>query len=388
MKRISTEKLRATRVAVVATTALMLTLSYSTSALARGLTCTAQSQVIIDARIIETLPLESKRGRMMDLLVKCPTPADIQGMPSSIQANIDLTLDSNVTNARNFAAQLGNAGPLVPVGRQNITDAVLITNENTTDGPFATPNYVTGDFGVGQSPQYGMLADDKTLRWNGVFLPVPGVAGNPDTTTFRITNIQASVARPGVPVTAKLTIKPFGSYHRGDGGFEWDASTLKTVPVPSPYAPADFGYLSGFSSAALKIYPEISPPSSGLGSGSVRLVINFDVPRGSGDWIPPATYLFRQGSPYAGGIQSFDVATTGLPNVTPELPQQPRYQIPYGQTQAPYGAPIYPNPYDYGERRDRVYDPWAAGVPLNRPVIPWEIPPWQIPGAIPWQYPK
>lgn len=384
MKTISRRKLRPTWTGAVATMALMLTLPVS-SALARGLTCEAQAQVVIESRIVEMLPNESNRGRLMDLLVKCPKPADIQGMPPSIQANIDLTLDSNVINARNFAAQPGNAGPLVPVGRQNIADAVLITNENTTDGPFATPNYVTGDFGVGQSPQFGMSGDGKTLRWNGVFLPVPGVAGNPDTTTFRITNIRASVARPGVPVTAKLTIKPFGSYHRGDGGFEWDASTLKTVPVPSPYAPADFGYLSGFSSATLKIYPEVSPPSSGLGSGSVRLVINFDVPRGSGDWIPPATYLFRQGSPYAGGIQSFDVATTGLPNVTPELPQQPRYQIPYGQTQAPYGAPIYRNLYDYGEQRDRGYDPWAAGVPLNRPVIPWEIPPWQIPGTIPWE---
>jgi hypothetical protein len=105
-------------------------------------------------------------------------------------------------------------------------------------------------------------------------------------------------------------------------------------------------------------------------------------------FVPPIVYLQRQFSPYAGSIQNFDIATTGIPNVSPDPVPQPRYQIPYGQTQTPYGAPIYPNPYYYGEQRDRGYDPSAAGVPSDRLVIPWEIPPWQIPGTVPWQYPK
>jgi hypothetical protein len=402
MKTISREKFRLRRVTVGAVMALMSTLLLSLPALAWGLTCTAR-QVLIEARIAET---SSRGSRLRDIGLQCPKAPDTQGQPAYIQVNIDLTLDANVANKRNFGAPLGNAGPLVVVGRSNITDAVLIVNENTADGPFATPNYLTGPSGVGQSPQYGMLMDSKTLRWTGVFVPVPGVAGNPDVTTIRITDTQVNLVQPSIPVTAKLTMNLPGYVYNTESGIVYDAAALKTVPMPLPNPPPGFGLgaVNRPVSIALKINPvvspdlkinlEVSPPSTdvasaGIATSGTRLAISFtNIPQGSSVFVPPIVYLQRQFSPYASSIQSFDIATTGIPNVSPDPVPQPRYQIPYGQTQTPYGAPIYPNPYYYGEQRDRGYDPSAAGVPSDRLVIPWEIPPWQIPGTVPWQYPK
>ena len=364
---------------------LMLTLAFSVPSMAGGLTCSAiPSQVIVEARIIETSGAESRGKKLMDLVFQCPKSADAQGQPAAIQANIDLTLDANVTNNRNFGAPIGNAGPLVVAGRSNITDAVLIINENTTDGPFATPNYLTGPLGVGQSPQYGSLVGSKTLQWNRIFLPVPGVSGNPDVTTIRITNIQANLARPGIPVGAKVTMNLPGYVYNTESGFDWDASVLKTVPMPLPNPPSGLGFLSAPTSTALKIYPVLSPPTSGLGSAGVRLALSFtNIPQGASVFVPPIIYLFRKGSPYANNIQSFDVATTGIPNPSAQSVQTPAYQIPYGN-QNPYGYPIYPYPYDiggrtYGGQGDRGYN-----SPLI-PVTPWEIAPWQIPGTIPWE---
>jgi hypothetical protein len=397
MKMVARQQLCVSRIAMETTRALILTLPFLIPSMAAGLNCdvtVAQAQVTIDARILETVPSQSTRDRLMDIFMQCPKAGDAQGQPAGIQANIDLTLDANVTNNRNFDAPLGNGGPLVVIGRSNITDAVLIVNGNTEGGAFATPNYLTGPSGVGQSPQYGMLMDSKTLRWSGVFLPMPGVSGNPDVTTIRITNIQANLVRPGIPVTAKLTMNLPSDISMTKSGFEWNTSALWALPMPLPNPPEGLGLLSNPVFTSLKLYPVPSAPSSDIGSSGIanqgtRLALSFtNIPSGAGVWLPPIIYIFRQGSPYASNIQSFDVATTGLPNVSPDPVQQPRYQIPYGQTQTPYGAPIYPNLYDYGEQRDRGYDPWAAGVPLNRPVIPWEIGPWQIPGTVPWQYPK
>jgi hypothetical protein len=369
--------------------ALMATLALPVPSMAGRLTCSV-SQVTVEARIVETVR-ESKGEQLKDLLLQCPKAPDTQGQPAAIQANIDLTLNANVTNNRNFGAPLGNGGPLLVIGRSAITDAVLIVNENTEGGAFATPNYLTGPSGVGQSPQYGMLMDSKTLRWSAVFLPVPGVAGNPDVTTIRITNIQANLVRPGISVEAKLAMKSPG-YRLTQNGIEWDASVLAALPMPPPDPLEGLGFLSAQTSTALKLYSAQSAPSSdiasaGIASQGTRLAISFtNIPQGSSVFVPPIVYLQRQFSPYASSIQSFDIATTGIPNVSPDPVPQPRYQIPYGQTQTPYGAPIYPNPYYYGEQRDRGYDPSAAGVPSDRLVIPWEIPPWQIPGTIPWEW--
>lgn len=390
MKTISREKFRLRRVTVGAVMALMSTPLLSLPALAESLTC----QVLIEARIVETAR-ESKGQQLKDLLLKCPKAADTQGQPAFVQANIDLTLDANVANNRIFGAPLGNGGPLVVVGRSNITDAVLTVNENTADGPFATPNYLTGPGGAGQSPQYGLLTGSKTLTWNGVFLPVPGVAGNQDVTTIRITDIQVNLARPDIPVGAKLAMRPPG-YRLTQNGIEWDASALATVPMPLPNPPPGFGLgaVNRPVSIALKINPvvspdlkinlEVSPPTSGLGSAGTRLALQFtNIPSGASVWLPPVIYLFRQGSLYANNIQGFDVATAGIPNPSAQSAQTPVYQIPYGN-QNPYGYPIYQNPYGYGGvlggrpysgPEDRDYNnPWGAPGPWG-PGIPWEIPP-------------
>lgn len=381
MKTVSRHPLRLSRVTVGATMTLMLTLAFSVPSMAGGLTCSAvPSQVIVEARIIEMSGGVSKYDKLMDLLLQCPKVADAQGQPASIQANIDLTLDTNVTNNRNFGPPVGNAGPLVVVGRSNITDAVLIINDNTTDGPFATPN----SSGGGQSPQYGILVGSKTLQWNGVFLPVPGVSGNPDVTTIRITNIRANLTRPDIPVAAKITMQSPGGYHWTEIGFEWDASVLKAVAVPSPILPLGLGFLSAPASTNLKLYPAQSAPSAGVANAGTRLAISFtNIPQGSSVFVPPIVYLFRQGSPYANNIQSFDVATTGIPNPSAQSVQTPAYQIPYGNQNT--GYPIYQNPYGYGGagpyggQGDRGYNSSLI------PVTPWEIAPWQIPGTIPWE---
>jgi hypothetical protein len=400
MKTVSRQQVRLSGVTVGAALALMATLAVSVPSMADLLNCRGK-QVVVEARIAET---SSRGSRLRDIGLQCPKAADTQGQPAYIQVNIDLTLDANVANKRNFGAPLGNAGPLVVVGRSNITDAVLIVNENTAEGPFATPNYLTGPSGVGQSPQYGLLVGSKTLRWTGVFLPVAGVAGNPDVTTIRITDTQVNLAQPGIPVGAIVKMdSPPGPVFNTESGFEWPGSVIATVPMPLPNPPPGFGLgaVNRPVSIALKINPvvspdlkinlEVSPPptdvaSAGIATSGTRLALSFtNIPSGAGVWLPPIIYLFRQGSPYANNIQSFDNATTGLPNLSATPAQSPTYQIPYGQTQTPYGAPIYPNPYYYGEQRDRGYDPSAAGVPSDRIVIPWEIPPWQIPGTIPWE---
>ena len=392
MKTLLTKKLRLARITKAAVVAVISIFVPSLPANAWGLDCSAR-QVLVEARIVETTHSASKGVGLTDLLLQCPKAGDTKGQPAFIQANIDLTLDANVTNNRNFGAPLGNGGPLMVVGRSNITDAVLIVNENKADGPFATANYLTGTFGVGQSPQYGMLMDSKTLTWNGVFLPVPGVAGNPDVTTIRITDIQANLARPGIPVGAKLAMRSPG-YRLTESGFEWDASALAAVPMPPPNPPSGFGFVSAPVSIALKINPVVSPdrnkinlglsPSSsdfssaGIASQGTRLALQFtNIPSGASVWLPPVIYLFRQGSAYASNIQGFDNATTGIPNPSAQPVQQPTYQIPYGQTQTPYGYPIYQNPYGYGERADRGYDD------PQRLVIPWEIPPGVILRDIP-----
>jgi len=317
-------------------------------------------------------------------VLQCPKAADTQGQPAAVQANIDLTLDANITNNRNFDAPLGNGGPLVVVGRSNITDAVLIVNENTEGGAFATPNYLTGPSALGQSPQYGLLVGSKTLQWNGVFLPVPGVAGNPGVTTIRITNIRANLARPAVPVAAKLTMNLPDYISKTESGFEWKGSALATLPMPLPNPPEGLGLLSAPVFTSLKLYPVQSAPSTdiasaGLATAGTRLALSFtNIPSGASVWLPPVIYLFRQGSPYANNIQTFDAATVGTPNPSAQSVQSPVYQIPYGN-QNPYGFPIYPYPYDFGGRtyggpEDRGYDrPWGTPGTWG-PGIPWEIP--------------
>jgi hypothetical protein len=123
-----------------------------------------------------------------DIVLVCTTTASI-GLPATLPTNFNVSLNVNMTNNRGFDS----------VG-SNITDAVLIVNENTT----VLPAVGQGDGGAslasgnGQTPQLGRQTGNVGIAWNGVLVPVPDVGGNPEVTTIRITNIRANAFQLGL----------------------------------------------------------------------------------------------------------------------------------------------------------------------------------------------
>jgi hypothetical protein len=143
-----------------------------------------------------------------DIIMNCVnTPPGVGGTyTNTVFTNLSVSLNTLVTN---------NPRPTPNV------DAILVINENNCEEPSATG----GDFNscAGGTPndprfqnaQYGVLADDNRVEWNGVAIPVPGAPedpGNPDpdcgdgagipvpgggcfpfTTTLRVTSIRANV---------------------------------------------------------------------------------------------------------------------------------------------------------------------------------------------------
>jgi hypothetical protein len=140
-----------------------------------------------------------------DIIVQCRL-ADLNttGFPPSINANVAVTLNVNVTNNIDFG--LGSA----------ITDAVLVVNEvfdgdSLTIGsivPTATPTLATCGLGSPppipacantQKPMYGTRTSVNTIQWSGAILPVPLVSGNPGTLVLRVTNMRGNVSQLGIP---------------------------------------------------------------------------------------------------------------------------------------------------------------------------------------------
>jgi hypothetical protein len=138
-----------------------------------------------------------------DVVLVCQgTNAPVAPAPSFV-VNVSISLNVNVTNNINFGAG------------SNVTDAVLIVNENncaapsnigSTFEPFcgATSPFV-------QVPQFGVLAADNRLEWNQVSFPYPGAdvdgAGPsieifPLITTMRISSVRANASQLGVPNAA------------------------------------------------------------------------------------------------------------------------------------------------------------------------------------------
>ncbi|HYM09818.1 MAG TPA: hypothetical protein VEU62_03755, partial [Bryobacterales bacterium] len=91
-----------------------------------------------------------------DIVLVCEITGSI-GAPN-IPTNFNVSLNVNMTNNRGFN---GNAS--------NVTDAVLIVNEDTSSLPAATP---TPHF-TGQTPQLGLQTGNVGIAWNGVLVPVP-----------------------------------------------------------------------------------------------------------------------------------------------------------------------------------------------------------------------
>ena len=90
----------------------------------------------------------------------------------------------------------------------DITDAVLIINENNSEDPVDAGGVTvcgtqSNSNTLGnQCPQYGLLAGNNNLRWNGVVFPIPAWSGEGDNapaTTFRITSVRVNASMLGVP---------------------------------------------------------------------------------------------------------------------------------------------------------------------------------------------
>jgi len=133
-----------------------------------------------------------------DVVLTCTSTG---GFPASpyIVTNVSSSLNVNITNNIDFGAG------------ENITDAVLVINENNCDDPasFGSVTSCAPDDRV-QDPQFGRLAANNRLEWNEVSIPYPGAdpdgAGPelpfPDVTTLRITSIRGNASQLGVPGSA------------------------------------------------------------------------------------------------------------------------------------------------------------------------------------------
>jgi hypothetical protein len=156
-----------------------------------------------------------------DIVLVCQnTPPGVGGNPAQnrVVTNVSVSLNVNITNNINFGAGT------------NVTDAVLIINENNCTAPSAvgstfSPAGCTVPDPRFQDPQFGTLAANNRLEWNQVDFPVPGASetGVPDAdctdgglafpgdpgsgcfpfvTTLRITSMRANASQLGVPDTA------------------------------------------------------------------------------------------------------------------------------------------------------------------------------------------
>jgi hypothetical protein len=134
-----------------------------------------------------------------------PIPSD-----EYIKTNFSVALNTNITNTRAFGAAVGEELDPAP-DDDNVTDAVLVVNENNSSDPTSTSTLRSGadtfDDRI-QVPQYGERVSDTRLEWNGVRVPQPGgnktdgvgnVVGTfPLVTQLRWTNIRANVSQLGV----------------------------------------------------------------------------------------------------------------------------------------------------------------------------------------------
>lgn len=125
-----------------------------------------------------------------DIVVQCRLQDDnTTGFPPSINANVAVTLNVNVTNNINFGAG------------SDVVDAVLIVNEVFDTAPItptAAPT-LSACCANTQKPMYGRRTSVNTIQWSGAILPVPIVGGNPNTLVLRVTNMRGNVSQLGIP---------------------------------------------------------------------------------------------------------------------------------------------------------------------------------------------
>ena len=104
-----------------------------------------------------------------DITLTC-TSSLVDTADDEFEVNVDLFTSAFVTNNRSSGSG------------DDITDAVLVINENNcitpasaggADGSCGGTNPVSGTGVLNQDPQFGLLAANNNLRWNGVRFPVP-----------------------------------------------------------------------------------------------------------------------------------------------------------------------------------------------------------------------
>ena len=125
------------------------------------------------------------------------------GTGRSFEVNVDLFTSAFVTNNRSFEGH-----------GADITDAVLVINENNDEEPADEGGVMGADCYADnediQCPQFGLLASNNNLRWNGVHFPVPGWNSDdnggiikapihPFQTLLRITSVRVNASMLGVP---------------------------------------------------------------------------------------------------------------------------------------------------------------------------------------------
>ncbi len=218
---------------------------------------------------------EGQAELMGDITYICES-SDV-GLPapaSFVDVNLLVQLSVPVTNNIGF----GEGG--------DITDAVLIVNQNDCN----TPSAVGNDHGCGgayQDPQYGrLLGDGRTIAFNGVSLPFPGGANasapggvNPDITRIRITSMRGNASYLGVPqegrpslISAHLEAQPPTSIvlsrDRVAVAFAWRSLIrISEEPVQGLHCVDDgpqiatLTFREGFASA----FKTIGVPSDGVG---------------------------------------------------------------------------------------------------------------------------
>ena len=160
-----------------------------------------------------------------DILLTCiNTPSLVDPGVNTIVTNLSVSLSVNITNNVGFG------------GSGDVTDAVVIVNENNCLTPSETGSQFGGCGATDsrfQDPQFGRLAANNRVEWQGFSLPVPGTPANPGggqiadctgetgpggdcfpfVTTVRITSLRANVSQLGVPgsgmwMTTSGTVMP------------------------------------------------------------------------------------------------------------------------------------------------------------------------------------
>ena len=169
--------------------------------------CTASS-------VVPIVRLEGLAERLGDIVLQCTSTVigvTEAGSPDQssgyVPVNVTVSLNTNVTNNRNF-------------GQGDVfTDAVLVVNENNAQNP-NVESVLGGPDPSFPLPQFGVLAAANRLAWNVVLFPIPGVGKFPRTTVLRITSIrgnpsllgpsggsqQSNLVRAFVSITGQVTI--------------------------------------------------------------------------------------------------------------------------------------------------------------------------------------